>query len=200
MTKQEFLYLLRQKLSGLPEQDIEDRLTFYGEMIDDRIEEGCSEQDAVSDIGSADEIAAQIIADIPLTRLAKERLKHKRKMSAAEIVLLALGSPIWLSLAIAALVVVLSLYVVLWSAIVSVWAVFASLAACAVGGVAAGGVLACVGNVPSGIALLGAGLVCAGLAILLHFGCGAATGGIVWLTKKIAFGIKKCFVRKEVAK
>jgi uncharacterized membrane protein len=200
MTKQEFLCLLRQKLSGLPAQDIEDRLTFYGEMIDDRIEEGCSEQDAVSDIGSADEIAAQIIADIPLTRLAKERLKHKRKMSAAEIVLLALGSPIWLSLAIAALAVVLSLYVVLWSAIVSVWAVFASLAACAVGGVAAGGVLACVGNVPSGIALLGAGLVCAGLAILLHFGCGAATGGIVWLTKKIAFGIKKCFVRKEVAK
>ena len=200
MTKQEFLRLLRQKLSGLPEQDIEDRLTFYGEMIDDRIEEGCSEQDAVSDIGSADEIAAQIIADIPLTRLAKERLKPKRKMSTVEVVLLAIGSPLWLSLAIAAMAVVLSLYVVLWSVIVSVWAVFASFAACAVGGAVAGGVLACVGNVPSGIVLLGAGLVCAGLAILLHFGCDAATGGIVWLTKKIAFGIKKCFVRKEVAK
>ena len=200
MTKQEFLCLLRQKLSGLPEQDIEDRLTFYGEMIDDRIEEGCSEQDAVSDIGSADEIAAQIIADIPLTRLAKERLKPTRKMSTVEVVLLAIGSPIWLSLAIAAMAVVLSLYVVLWSVIVSVWAVFASFAACAVGGAVAGVVLACVGNVPSGIVLLGAGLVCAGLAILLHFGCGAATGGIVWLTKKIAFGIKKCFVRKEVAK
>ena len=200
MTKQEFLRLLRQKLSGLPEQDIEDRLTFYGEMIDDRIEEGCSEQDAVSDISSADEIAAQIIADIPLTRLAKERLKPKRKMSTVEVVLLAIGSPLWLSLAIAAMAVVLSLYVVLWSVIVSVWAVFASFAACAVGGAVAGVVLACVGNVPSGIVLLGAGLVYAGLAILLHFGCGAATGGIVWLTKKIAFGIKKCFVRKEVAK
>ena len=121
-------------------------------------------------------------------------------MSTVEVVLLAIGSPLWLSLAIAAMAVVLSLYVVPWSVIVSVWAVFASFSACAVGGVAAGGVLACVGNVPSGIALLGAGLVCAGLAILLHFGCGAATGGIVWLTKKIAFGIKKCFVRKEVAK
>ena len=39
MNKQEFLMRLREGLSGLPQNEIEERLTFYSEMIDDRIEE-----------------------------------------------------------------------------------------------------------------------------------------------------------------
>ena len=197
MTKQEFLLALREKLSGLPKQDIEDSIDFYSEIIDDRIEEGCSEEDAVSDIGSVEKISSQIIADIPLSKLAKERINPKRRLRAWEIVLLALGSPIWLSLAIAAAAVILSLYVVLWSLIVSVWAVFAALAICALGGVAVGVIFAVVGNAFAGIAVIGAGLVCAGVAIFMFFGCKAATKGTVVLTKKIALGTKKCFVKKE---
>ena len=101
MTKQEFLDSLRARLSGLPRQELEERLAFYGEMIDDRIEEGRTEEEAVLDIGSADEISAQIIKDIPLTKIAKERLKPKRSIKTWEIVLLAVGSPygsLWQSL------------------------------------------------------------------------------------------------------
>ena len=197
MTKQEFLDSLRARLSGLPRQELEERLAFYGEMIDDRIEEGRTEEEAVLDIGSADEISAQIIKDIPLSKIAKERLKPKRNIKTWEIVLLAVGSPIWLSLAIAALAVILSLYVVLWSVIISVWSVFASLVACAFGITAAGVVFAVIGNSLSGIAMVGAGLVLAGLSIFIFFGCKAATKGIVLLTKAIALGIKKSFVGKE---
>lgn len=197
MTKQEFLDSLRARLSGLPRQELEERLAFYGEMIDDRIEEGRTEEEAVLDIGSADEISAQIIKDIPLTKIAKERLKPKRSIKTWEIVLLAVGSPIWLSLAIAALAVILSLYVVLWSVIISVWSVFASLVACAFGITAAGVVLAVSSNSLSGFAMVGAGLVLAGLSVFLFFGCKAATKGIVLLTKAIALGIKKSFVGKE---
>jgi len=50
-----------------------------------------------------------------------------------EIVLLTLGSPIWLSLGIAAVAVILSLYISLWAIIFSLGAVFASFAACSVG-------------------------------------------------------------------
>ena len=127
----------------------------------------------------------------------KQRIKPKRRLRAWEIVLLALGSPIWLSLAIAAFAVILSLYVVLWSLIVSVWAVFVSLAACAIGGVIAGVFFAICNNALVGIAIASAGTVCAGLAIFVFFGCKAATKGIIYLTKKIALGIKKCFIRKE---
>ena len=197
MTKREFIEELRKKLAGLPKHDVEERLNFYSEIIDDKIEDGFSEESAVSEIGSVDEIAEQILSDFPLLKLAKERIKPKRKIRAWEMVLLALGSPIWLSLGIAAAAVLLSLYVVLWSVIVSVWAVFVSLAACAVGGMIAGIVFTIVGANPSGVALIGAGMLCAGLAIFSFFGCDAATKGVVTFTKKLALGVKKCFTKKE---
>ena len=88
MTKHEFLLSLQDRLSGLPQDDVEERLTFYCEMIEDRMEEGLSEEEAVSAIGSVDEIAAQIVADIALAGNAKEKTKPHR---AWEIVFLALG-------------------------------------------------------------------------------------------------------------
>lgn len=199
MKKQEFLCALKKRLSGLPKQDVEDRLNFYSEMIDDRTEEGWTEEEVISDIGSVDEISTQIIADIPFTKIATERVKPKKRLKMWEIALLAIGSPIWLSLAIAAFSVLLSLYAVLWSLIVSVWAVFASLAAGAVGGVVVGISFAFRGNGLTGIAVIGAGIVCAGLAIFLFFGCKTATNGIIYLSQKIALGIKKCFIKKENA-
>ena len=110
MTKKQFLDRLGKSLNGLPQEDISERLTFYGEMIDDRAEEGLTEEEAVAGIGSVEEITAQILEETPFARLVKERVKPKRRMTAWEIVLLAVGSPVWLSLLIALLAVVLSLY------------------------------------------------------------------------------------------
>ncbi len=200
MRKEEFLCALKKRLSGLPEQDIEERLNFYSEMIDDRTEEGRTEEEAVSDIGSVDEISAQIIADISQIKIDMEdteEFKPKKRFKIWEIVLLVLGFPIWLVLAIAAFVVILALYVVLWSLIISVWAVFASLVACAIGGVMAGILYSLSGNGLTGIAVVCEGIVCAGLAIFLFFGCKAATKGIIQLTRKIALGIKKYFIKRR---
>ena len=197
MNKQDFIASLRASLSGLPKQDVEDRLNFYSEMIDDRIEEGLTEQEAVSAIGSVETVSSQIVADIPLSKIAKEKIKPKRGLRAWEILLLALGSPIWLSLLIAAFAVILSLYVSIWSVIVSLWAVFASLVACAAGGIIAGIVFIVVGHALTGVCMIGAAFVCAGLSIFGFFGCKVATKGLLCLTKKLALGIKKCFVKKE---
>ena len=197
MNKQDFIASLRASLSGLPKQDVEDRLNFYSEMIDDRIEEGLTEQEAVSAIGSVETVSSQIVADIPLSKIAKEKIKSKRGLRAWEILLLALGSPIWLSLLIAAFAVVFSLYVSVWSVIISLWAVFASLVAFVAGGIIAGIIFIVVGNVLTGVCMIGTALVCAGLSIFSFFGCKAATKGLLWLTKKLALGIKKCFVKKE---
>ena len=199
MSKQEFLAQLRKGLSGLPQDDIEERLTFYSEMIEDRMEEGLSEGEAVSAVGSVDEIVTQVVAETPLAKIAKERIKSKRRLSAGEIVLLVLGSPIWLSLGIAAFAVFFSLYISLWAVIISLWAVFASLAACSIGGVLACIIFAVSGNGASGVAMLAAGIVCAGLSIFAFYGCKAATKGTLILTKKIAIWIKNCFIKKEVA-
>lgn len=197
MTKYEFLGGLSKRLEGIPEQDRARSLAFYEEMIDDRMEEGYTEEAAVSAIGSVDAVAMQIIAELPFAKIAKERIKPKHRLKAWEILLLVLGSPIGLSLGIAAFAVFLSLYVVLWSLVISVWSVFVSLAACGFGGTIAGIVLAVIGKPFSGVALLAAGLVCAGLSIFFFFGCKAAVKGAAWLTKQISLWIKACFVKKE---
>ncbi len=199
MRKQEFLAQLRKGLSGLPQTDVEERLSFYSEMIDDRMEEGLSEEEAVAAVGSAQDIAAQIIADIPLSKIAKERIKAKRQLNAGEIVLLALGSPIWFSLGIAAFAIILSLYISLWSVIVSLWSVFGSLVGCSFGGMVTGIALICNGNALPGCVMIAAGFVCAGLSVFLFYGCKAATKGTLLLTRKIAVWIKHCFIRREEA-
>lgn len=197
MDKQAFLTALRSGLSGLPQDDIEERLTFYGEMIDDRMEEGLSEEEAVAAIGEVSEIVRQAVADTPLAKIAKERIRPKRRLKTWEIVLLALGSPIWLSLAITAAAILFAVIVSLWSVILSLWAVFASLAVSAVAAVPTGAFFAVGGHGAAGLAMLSAGLVCAGLTILLFFGCMGAMKGILRLTKKITLWTKDRFIKKE---
>lgn len=199
MTKVRFLLSLHDRLSGLPQDDVEERLSFYSEMIEDRIEEGVSEEQAVAELGSVDEVAAQIVADIPLSKIARAKIKPKRRMKAWEIMLLVLGSPVWLSLLIAAAAVLFSLYVVIWVVVVSLWAVFVSLAAAAAIGVAVCIVFALSGRGAEGLAMLGAGIVCAGLAIFLFYGCLAAGKGTLLLTKKIVRGTKNSMIKREDA-
>lgn len=200
MTKQEFLDKLRAGLVGLPSQDIEERLAFYAEMIDDRMEDGLPEADAVAAVGTVEEIVAQVVAETPFAKLAVERVKPKHRLKSWEILLLVLGAPLWFSLGIVALSVLFSVYVVLWSLIVSLWSVFAAFAGGAFGGLFGGILFACTNNATAGLALIAAGLVLAGLSILVFIGCKAATKGTVLLTKRILLGMKNALLKKEETK
>lgn len=193
MRKQEFLGQLRKGLATLPQNDIAEHLAFYNEMIDDRMEEGLSEEDAVAAVGSVEKIIGQIFAESPSAVITKK--EHQPGIWV--IILLVLGAPLWLSLGIAAIAVIFSLYVSLWSVIISLWAVFASLIACSFGAVVSGVVLLGTGSVPGGTAIIAAGILCAGLSIFMFFGCKAATAGIVLLTKNFGLWLKGLFVRKE---
>ena len=197
MNKQEFLAQLRNGLVGMPQDDLEERLLFYEEMIDDRMEEGCSEEEAVSEIGSVEDVISQVVAEIPLTKLVKEKVTKKKGMKVWEVILLILGSPIWLSLLIAVFSVLLSIYISLWSVIISLWSVFVALVGCALGGVVGGVFIAINGYAASGVATLAAGFVCAGISILLFYGCVAITKGFLVFTKKMAIWMKKCLIKKE---
>lgn len=196
MSKQEFLVQLRRGLSGLPQEDIEERMSFYGEMLEDRMEDGLSEE-AVSAVGAVDEIVARIVSEIPLTKIARERIKPKRQLKTWEIVLLAIGSPVWLPLLVAALAVALSFYAAIWSLVLSLWAVFGSLAIGMPAGLLAGAIHACSGNTFLGAAQAGVGMLCAGLAIFMFFGCRAATKGLVALTRRAVARMKNCLVKRE---
>ena len=199
MTKQEFTERLRKGLSGLPQSDMEEHLAFYCEMIDDKLEEGVTEEEAVAELGDPETLAASIIAETPLTKLVKERITPRHKLAAWEIVLLVLGAPLWLPLLLAALAVVLSLYVALWAVILALWAVFAALLVCMLAGIVTCVVLLCRGHVLMGLAMLGGGLVCAGTGVLMFFACRAVTKGVCKLTKRIFIGNRKAAEKNKEA-
>jgi uncharacterized membrane protein len=196
MRKQEFLAQLDKKLSGLPQKDKEERLAFYGEMIDDRMEEGLPEEEAVAGIGGVEEIVYQMTGERPPV----EKTQPKKEIDRWALVLLIIGAPVWFPLGISVVSVVFSVYISWWAVIVSAWAVFGSLIAAAVGALITGIVFLCTGQMMPGVAMLAGSMICAGLSVFAFFGCRAVTKGTAWLTQKAALWIKGCFVRKEEAK
>ncbi len=197
MNKNAFLEELREKLSGLPEEDIEERVAFYREMIEDRMEDGVPEEEAVEGVGTVDSVVEQIMSEIPLSRLVREKVKPKRSLKVWEIVLLILGSPVWVPLLVAAAAVVFAIFIVIWAVVICVYAVDFSLAAGALAGAAGIFIYLKAGNPAGAVFSSGAGLVCAGLAILLFFACAAITKAVAKLTGRMLTKTKTSFVGKE---
>lgn len=200
MNKAEFFRELACQLSRLPKSELEERWAFYSEMIDDRMEDGMTEDEAVSAIGSVDEVVKQILEDVSLATLAREQLKPRRRLGAWEIVLLVLGSPLWLSLVLAGFAVIFSVYAALWSVMVSLWATVVSVWASALGFLLGGIFLALTGHGIAGGFLAGCSLICAGLSVFLFHGVKAATKGAAWLTCLPAKWLRRSFSGKERAK
>ena len=203
MSKKEFIDELRIKLSKLNNIDVEESLRFYEEMINDRMEDGLSEEEAISGIGSIDEIYAQISQDSQKSHLTfdktKQKTKSKRKNKA---IILASTAVIWapilialiasaIAVAISVVAVAFSLYAVLWSLVVTVWAIFVSSALSAPVGALIGLLNIFSGNVAFGFMLISCGMVLAGLAIFAFYGALYATKGSTILTKKSFSGISK---------
>lgn len=190
MNKQEFLTELRQKLAGLPKDDLENRLNFYAEMIDDRVEEGKSEEEAIQELGSVDAIVEEIAKDTSLVTLVKEKVKPKREIKVWEIVLLTLGFPLWFPVVLTAVFLAALGYLFVWIAVIVsfsiefslVWTTFASL----------------INFFASGFnwLYLGTAFLSAGGAILLFFVC-VYVAKFTWkLSKLLITKIKALFIKK----
>lgn len=197
MNKLEFLYELEERLKGLPDEDRKKSLEYYFEIIDDRMDEGLTEEEAVAACGDPQQIAEQIIMDTPMAKLVKEKHKSRRRMRPWEIVLIVLGFPIWFSLAVAVFCVLLAVSIVLWCVVMCV---FVCGIACGAVGFAMS-VMAVIsfvtGNFLPGLCFLGCAMICAGLTILF-FLLGKLCGkGVAKLHKLTFRGIKRCFIRKE---
>ena len=198
MTKYEFLNKLRDRLSGLPTEDIERSVEYYAEIIDDRMEE-TDEATAVAAVGSVEEIATQILMETPLPKLAKAKLKPSRTLRAWEIVLLILGSPVWLPLIAAVIAIVLAVYLVIWSVVAVLYSVALSFGASAAAGILSSLAFVLGGNFAVALVFFGAGLLLAGFSIFMFFGSNQAARWLLILSKKILLGIKSLFIRKERA-
>ena len=68
MNKEKFLAALRRRLRVLPVDEVERILAYYREMIDDKVESGWTEEDAVKEYGSVSALAQKILAENPNRR------------------------------------------------------------------------------------------------------------------------------------
>ena len=197
MRKEEFLSELKDKLTGLKSEDLGERLAFYSEIIDGRMENGETELEAVAGLGSVDDVVAQIMSEIPLSKLVREKVRPVGTIPPWVIVLLVLLFPVWFPLLIAALTVVLSLFVALWVIVGAVFVVDLALIIAAVFSTLAAFPVFLTGNRFMALFLLGAGLACFGMTILVFLLGTLVTKCALWLSRSAVFGIKSLFIGKE---
>ena len=194
MDKEAFLKQLESRLQGLPRDELEERLAFYSEMIDGRISGGAAEEDAVAALGPVEPIVAQITAEIPLSRLMRGKAKREKRLNGGRIALLVLGAPLWLPLLIAGAAVALSLYAVVWAAVLCLWIADVSLGAAFVACLISTAPYLQAGNLSGAALAAGAGLACLGMAILLFFLCAGLTRAVLWGSGRALTRLKTAFI------
>lgn len=92
MTKRQFLAKLEKELSKLNKEERERQLDFYEEMINDRIDEGMSEEEAVKNIGTVQGIAAKVMDEVTPQQLRKKKIGRKGWICIALAALLLIGA------------------------------------------------------------------------------------------------------------
>lgn len=191
MNKETFLNDLRAGLSSLPESEQNKALSFYAESIDDRVEDGLTEGEAVESLGKIEDIIKEILVEMPLASLIQNKIKESRAKTKHKTLWMALaicGFPVWLPLSIAFACVILAVYLTLWAVAASLFATVVAFAAAGVLGILAGIILWMKQDVVTGIAILGMGVAAVGLFL-------TTIKPLLWLCKKFA-GLTTLFWKK----
>ena len=203
MRKEAYLDLLRMKLMEADIPGIDQMVDFYAEMIDDRMEDGMMEEEAVASMENIDSIVSQARADRPITDLVTARMKESHEAAKKEghgtrwMVLAIIGFPVWFPLLVAFFAVLLAVYVSLWAVVIAMYAVEFALgigaAALFVGGF---GVL--FGWIPFVTFMAGWGiaLMAAGLFLLLWKPISSLAGLLIRVIKATFRKIKGIFVKR----
>ena len=195
MTKQLFLNELSAALHGLPREERYRTLSYYDELIDDRVEDGQSEEDAVESLGSPEQIAREILGE------EEPPVSTGTGRKVWMIILLVLGFPFWGSLLLAAAIVLMCVYICLFlPAFVLGVMTLAFLAGALIGVVGTPFLIWDVGlltgGLPAGLFQLGMSVALLGLAVLSALGfyfTGKATvkaGRAIWRWIRRSFSKK----------
>ena len=176
MNRTQFIDKLAKKLSKLPKKELKETVDYYYEIIDDKVNEGMSEEDAINSLGSIDKIANSI--------LPEETLRENKKQTNWKIVLLSSTAIIWIPVLISLLAVAFAIYVSLWAIVISLGA---SSLATLVGSLVSiyGFIDLFNGSIGSGLTYISMGIGSIGLSFVLYYVTILSGKLLVLLTKKI---------------
>ena len=196
MKKKEFIKELERRLQGLPKQDIDEKIEFFSEMIDDKCAEGdITEEEAVASLGSIDEIVSQIVNDTSLLKIVKQKITPKRRLSGLEIALLIIGFPLWFPILLVIFILALVFCLVIWILALATYAI--EIAALGASGVALAAFIQTFMEGNPNIGYFGISIMGVGIALIFIFVCALATKANAKLTKHIIVGIKRALVGKR---
>lgn len=190
MNKSEFLSELDAKLSTLPRSDINKFLAYYSEIIEDRMEDGMSEEDAVCGLGDIEEIAQEAILDAtPLPNLIIPR----GQLSKLDIGLLLLCSP----LIIALFALIFVFYAGVWLSIIGLFLLDLSFILAGIAGIVAS-IVDFSENMPISILMFIGSLISIGIGIFAFFPIKVVSKKILGLTTWFMRNIKLRLFRKRL--
>jgi len=195
MTKFEFINILKGDLQQLDQADINENVQYYSELIDDMVEEGMTEAEAVEKLGDPHEAAKHILEDMPLSKLVKNKVKPKGGWTALTIILAVLSAPIWLPILCCVGAALLCVFIALWCMVAVGFAIVIALVLTVFSmPILAIGLMA---TTPAlSLMLLGISFVCAGVGILGAIGVWELCKLIGRLTVKLVKWIKSLFIKK----
>ncbi|NCB33385.1 MAG: DUF1700 domain-containing protein [Erysipelotrichia bacterium] len=197
MNKQEFLDALDRRLLCLPAADREESRSYYSEMISDRMEaEGKTEEEAVAELGSMNEIVYSILDDYSAIKLAGQRMRDRKAHASNKILYIAimvLTSPIWAPLLLAAVIVVFAMYLSLWAVIGSLALAFICVLIAGVICVISSCVISFTQGISQAFFVLGSGLCTFGIGMYLYKPVVKACSWMLGMTKSFFTDLKVRF-------
>lgn len=193
MNREEFIESIKSQLSSFPNNEGEKAAEFFNESINDRIEDGMTEEEAIASMGTPEEIVEKAMLDMTISTLVINRMERKQLPTWAKI-LLGVTFPFWLPLLVAFAAVILVLYL-------CVWVVVLALCISCVG-VAVAGIVMIALTIPqvmingmAGAMLLGTGMVLIGISLFFALACYGAIKAAILLSQKMVRQTKKGIVR-----
>lgn len=193
MNKAGFLKELAFYLHKMNDEEKNKFISYYDEMISDYIENGISEEDAVSKIGAPQKIAEELLESYDSVQINMFSTRSK----VLNIILLIIGFPLWGSLGLAAILLVLSFYICIWCIPVSTGAFSIGFFASSIIGVI-GAPFIMSGNLSLGIMQLGTGIAFIGASFLLGLATIILSKKFIMITKAFNLRLSALFKKKVV--
>lgn len=193
MNKAKFTRELERNLKILGSEERRKFITYYDEIIEDYIENGLCEEDAILKIGAPKSIADEILGGQDAVIIGKPSSARK----VLNISLLILGFPLWGSLLLALILCILSAYIVIWCVPFTTGAVALSLFAASL--ISTVGSPFVIADVPAaGIVQLGLGIASMGISILTALLTIFLAEKFVKVTKAFTHKLRRVFSKEAV--
>lgn len=167
MEKKTFKEELEKRISILTPTERQQILTFYEETIEDSIEDGMSEEEAVAKLGDMDMIVKDILAENHIALPERKESIFGGMDKKWKYLLLFLTSPLWASVSCAVLALVLCVYLFIGCGFLLLACVGIMPFLCIIGAILVVP-FQLFQNLPYSLLVSGMAFLCGGLAILVY--------------------------------